>query len=94
VLNLRKGKAKNIHTLELLPRCLTLLQPLTEIENPETEKLGGQAVFSGPDFVDFVCDKITTFKWNPDFLLPMATTLREINMSETQSRGILCKFIK
>jgi len=89
-----KNKGKNVHTLQVLPRCLSLLQGATQIENPDMKSLGGQELFTGPEFVDFVCNKITTAKWNPDHLLEMATVLRDVTMGDTQSRGLLRKMLR
>jgi Fanconi anemia group I protein len=87
------AKSQSVCVLEFLPKCFSRLAAVKDIAHPFPSK-SEQETFTGEEFLAFIMNGIITSKWKSENVVQMATTLREIAMTEEQADMIIHKFLR
>ena len=91
---LKKGKGQNVVVLEFLPKSLSrLVAAKSPFAHPHPNQAEQQQP-TGDEFLALILNGIVSSKWKVDHVVQMATVLREVPMTEVQSRALVRKIIR
>ncbi|CAG8645561.1 11884_t:CDS:2, partial [Acaulospora morrowiae] len=92
----RLQSLKPIHgkLFAFLPMFLSTFDTLPEVNEPPSDNSSSCISMSGPDYKDYILNKICSIKWNPSNVLSLTGEFRDIVMTNEQLKFIVEKIMR